>query len=125
MTDHGGDRVAELERFVRIGRQFRVDADEVAVCGHDEEVRDRRFQDGIEDRSVACQDVEGRLEALLDVDAEAGRSVALGIEIENENALADGRQRGAKIDRGRRLADAALLIGDSNDTRPSARAARA
>ena len=32
-----------------------------------------------------------------------------------QHPLADGRERGAEIDRGRGLADAALLVGDGKD----------
>ena len=49
--------------------------------------------------------------------AETCRGVALRIEINNQDALADGSQSGAKIDSCRGLTDAALLIGKSLDTR--------
>ena len=44
-----------------------------------------------------------------------GRGVALRIEIDDQDILADGGERGAEIDGGRRLADAALLVGDGED----------
>ena len=53
----------------------------------------------------------------LALDAEAGRGVALRIEVDDQHVLADGGQRGAEIDRGRGLADAALLVGDGEDAR--------
>jgi hypothetical protein len=44
----------------------------------------------------------------------------LGIDIDQQNPLPDGRQAGAQIDSGRRLTDAALLVGDGeNAGRPS------
>ena len=55
--------------------------------------------------------------AALAVDAKAGRGVALRIEIEDQHGLADGGECGAQIDRGRGLADAALLVGDGENAR--------
>ena len=51
------------------------------------------------------------------VDAETGRGIALRIEIDDQDFLADGGKRGAEIDRRRGLADAALLVGDRKDAR--------
>src|SRR5262249_20180246 len=53
--------------------------------------------------------------AVTAIDAEAGRSVALRIEIDDEDALTDRGKRGAELDCGRGLADAALLVGDGDD----------
>ena len=47
---------------------------------------------------------------------EAGGGVALWIGVNQQHFLADGSQRRAEIDRGCRLADAALLVGDDQDT---------
>ena len=63
-------------------------------------------------RRFADQHVVGRAVAAAAVDAEAGRGVALRIEVDDQHALADRGQRGAEIDRGRGLADAALLVGE-------------
>ncbi len=51
------------------------------------------------------------------VDAEACRRVALGVEIDDQHAFADRRQRRAEVDRGSRLSDAALLIRHDEDAR--------
>src|SRR5690606_3875088 len=51
-------------------------------------------------------------------DAEAGRGVALGVEIDDQHLLADGRQRSGEIDGRRRLADAAFLVGYGDDAGP-------
>src|SRR5262249_33692200 len=58
------------------------------------------------------------------VDAKAGRSIALGIEIDDQHALADRGEGRAEIDRGRRLADAALLVGERQNARMSGRLVR-
>ncbi len=55
------------------------------------------------------------------VDAETGRSIALRIEVDDQHALADRRQRRAEIDGGRGLADAALLVGEREDARAGRR----
>ena len=66
---------------------------------------------------LADQHVVGRAAAVLAVDAEAGRGVALRIEVDDQHVLADRRERGAEIDRGRGLADAALLVGEGEHAR--------
>ena len=48
---------------------------------------------------------------------EAGRGVALRVEVDHQHPVAERRQRGAEVDRGGRLADAALLVGDGDDMR--------
>ena len=48
-------------------------------------------------------------------DAETGRGVALRVEVDHQHPVAERRQRGAEVDRGRGLADAALLVGDGKD----------
>ena len=68
-------------------------------------------------RRGAGQHVIGRGAARLAVDAEPGRGVALRIEVDDQHVLADGGERGAEIDRGRGLADAALLVGDRQHPR--------
>ena len=70
--------------------------------------------------SVACagQHVEGRARRASGGNAEAGRGVALRIEIDHQHLLADRGERRAEIDGGRRLADAALLVGDGENPNP-------
>ena len=67
---------------------------------------DARLGDG----RGAAQDVEGRQRALID--AEPGAGISLWIEIDDQNALADGSERRAEIDGGRGLADTAFLVGE-------------
>src|SRR5262249_58176380 len=59
---------------------------------------------------MTAQHIEGRDLAL--VDAETRARVALRVEVDDEHALADRCERGAEIDGGRGLADAALLVGE-------------
>jgi hypothetical protein len=58
-------------------------------------------------------DVVGR--GALGLHAEPGGGVRLRVEVEDEHALAVARERGAQVDGGRRLADAALLVGERDD----------
>ena len=51
------------------------------------------------------------------VDAESGRGIALRIKIDDENALADGGERRAQVDRGGRLSHSALLVRHDKDAR--------
>ena len=67
-------------------------------------------------RGLADQQVIGRNLAIGARNAEAGRGIALRIEIDDQHALADGGQRRGEIDRGGGLAHAALLVGESQDT---------
>jgi hypothetical protein len=47
--------------------------------------------------------------------AEAARRIALRIGVDEQHTLLERPQRRGKVDRGRRLADAALLVGDGEN----------
>ena len=64
-------------------------------------------------RRPAIQHVEGRERSLIDAKPRAG--VALRIEVDDEHAFANGGERRAEIDCRRRLANSALLIGESKN----------
>ena len=68
-------------------------------------------------RLFADQHLVARGRAGVPVDAEPGRGVALGIEIDDQHPLADRGERGAEIDGGGRLADAALLVRHGENAR--------
>jgi hypothetical protein len=51
------------------------------------------------------------------LDAEGGRRVALRVVVDDQNPQTGLGQGGGEVDRGRRLADAALLIRDRDDPR--------
>jgi hypothetical protein len=55
--------------------------------------------------------IDGRQRFLLG-DAGAGRRVALRIEVDHQDTRLPGGERGGQIDRRRRLADAAFLVGN-------------
>ena len=54
------------------------------------------------------------------IDPEAGRGVALRVEVDDQHALADRGQGGTEVDRGGGLADAAFLVGDRQHSRAAA-----
>src|SRR5882757_2451306 len=72
-------------------------------------------------RRLADQHVIGRAAAAAAINAKTGGGIALWIEIDNQHAFADRSQRGAEVDRGGGLADAALLVGQRQDARMAGR----
>ena len=94
-----------------------LEAGQIHRRRRDVEARHRGLEHGVAQRRLAGQHVVGRGGAALAVDAEAGRGVALRIEVDDQHVLADRGERGAEIDRGRGLADAALLVGEREDAR--------
>ena len=65
--------------------------------------------------ALAEQHLAGAALELLLVDAAAHGRVALRIEVDQQHAALGRRQRRGEIDRGGRLADAALLVRDRDD----------
>ena len=55
----------------------------------------------------------------LAIDAKPGAGVALRVEVDDENTMPCRRQRRRQVDRSRRLADAALMIGDRDNPGPA------
>ena len=69
----------------------------------------------VERRRVVHEHVVDRALDVAGVDAEAGRGVALGVEVDDEHPEARLGQGRAEVHRGRGLPDAALLVGDGDD----------
>lgn len=65
----------------------------------------------------ADQHVIGRARAVAAIDAEAGRGVALRIEIDDQDALANRSECRAKVDRRGCFSHATLLIRQRQDAR--------
>ena len=84
-------------------------------CGR-ERRRCRRFRSATDDfgegRAAVGEDVGHRAFDGVEIDAEARGQVRLGIHVDAEDAIALLSERAGEVDRRRRLADAALLIGD-------------
>ena len=100
---------------------FQLDAKKIHGRGRDEQARHRGRNDDVAQRLLANQHVVARGHSSVAVDAEPGRGVALGIEIDDEHPLADRGERGPEVDGGGGLADAALLVrhGENARARPA------
>ena len=61
------------------------------------------------------QDVIDRAVEVAGVDAQAGRGVPLGVEVDHQHPVAELGERGAQVHGGGRLAHAPLLVGDGED----------
>ena len=110
-------RVAQPESAVARLADFKFKPREIEGRRRKVKPRHGGCDDRVAQRRLASQHIIGRVQAASPIDAEAGRGIALRIEIDDQHVLADRRERGAKIDRGRGLADAALLVGDRQHAR--------
>ena len=68
-------------------------------------------------RATVGEDIGHRPLDRVEVDAEAGGEIRLGIHVDAQDAVALLRERARQVDRGRRLADAALLVRDRDHIR--------
>ena len=84
----------------------------------------RRRVDHLGQRAVTDQGVVDGRGAHRVLDTEGRARVALRVEVDDQGAQPVERQRDAEVDRGRRLADAALLVGDRDDADPARRRER-
>ena len=107
----GGNGAAQTLRAVLLLRDLEFDPQQIERRGRDMQPRNRRLDRYGGDIALTDQNVIGGALALLVGDAETGGGIALRIEIDDQDPFADRRQGGPQIDRGRRLADAALLVG--------------
>ncbi len=105
------ERLAELVRPVAVAGDFQLDPEQVHGRGRDAESRHRGRRDDVAQGAVADERVVARGHPAFAVDSEARRSVALRIEVDDQDALADRGQSRAEIDGGGGLADAPLLVG--------------
>ena len=111
------DRGAQTECAVARLAELELEAGQIHGRRRDRKPRHRGGNDSVAQRRFADQHVVGRDAAVAAVDAEAGRGVALRIEIDDEHTFADGGERRAEIDCRGGLADATLLVGDGEHAR--------
>ena len=71
------------------------------------------------ERPVVDEHVVHRRRLAVGLDAEVGGGVGLRVEVEDADALAGLGQGGGEVDRGGRLADAALLVDDRDPSHGS------
>ena len=120
MSYSGADQVerpAELELAAERRDQLDLGAREVDGGGEHEEVLEARGLDAVEGGGVGHDHVVDRGLHVAVVDPEAGRRVALRVEVDHEHAVARFGERGAQVDGGGGLAHPALLVGDRDDPR--------
>ncbi len=106
----GGAEAGEV--IIETG-DFDFGAGEVEIGGDEEEVIVAGGDDAIED--IAPGDewaVDGV--AIDAIEAEGAGGVGLGVEVDEEDALAKGREAGGQINGGGGFADSAFLVGNSN-----------
>ena len=81
-----------------------------AVCHHEGSAT-------LKESRTLDEHVVGRRHPAVVLDAQRGRGVALRVEVDDEDLLAELGQAGCHADRRGGLADAALLVGDDEDAR--------
>lgn len=113
-------RSSEPEHPVALLRNLHLHAQQVHRRWNDKEIGNRRFHDSLANTMGADHNIVGRELAIAALDPKAGTRISLRIEIDNQDALADRRQRGRQIDRRGRLSHAALLICYGNNPVPFA-----
>src|SRR2546430_2971566 len=100
------DRVEELDLGGRELERRGCDVDLLRFC---------RPDDRPEGHVGVDEDVRDAALDRVEVDAETDGQVCLGIEVEAEDFVTEGRERAAEIDGARGLADAAFLVRDRYD----------
>jgi hypothetical protein len=90
--------------------QFDLGTRQIDGGGNQIESGHARGDRGLGDAAIVDEKVVARSFAFGAIDAESGRGIALRIEIDDEDLPAGRGERGADVDGGRRLADAALLV---------------
>ena len=106
---HRAEALAQARLGALDAGQLDRGAGEVAVGGDEPEVVGPGRTGRLGDRDVAGQAVVGRGVHLL-VGAQGDGRVALRVEVDEQGLLAVAGRAGGEVDRGGRLADAALLI---------------
>ena len=97
--------------------QLDLRAGQFAIRGHEVEAAGRRRHAHVRDAALAQQHlVHGGVEAAL-VEPGTRRGIALRIEVDQQHAPLHRDQARGEVDRGGRLADAALLVGHCDDAR--------
>ena len=110
--------IAKTKGAVALLADFQFETGKVECRGRDEELRHGSLQHGVAHRRRTGQHIVGRGPSRLAFDPEAGRGIALRVEVDNQNMLANGSECSAQIDGRRRLADPAFLVRNCQDPGP-------
>ncbi len=114
-----GNGLADPERAIGKAGDFQFDAKKVERGRRQIKPRHSGFLGYLDQRHFIHKDIIGGIFPAHPFNAQSGRGIALRIKVDDQNRFADRRQRRTQIDRGSRLADTALLIGDGNNPRPA------
>ena len=113
----GLDRSTEASLTAERRDELDLRAREVEAGRCDEQALHVRGLDAVLERHVLHQDVVHRGLETAVLDPETRRGIALGVEVDDQDPLAELGETGTDVDRRRRLADAALLVGDGHHPR--------
>ena len=114
VVHHGVDGPLQLHLPAEGRHQLDLDPGQVDGRGRHEEILDAGRLDAVLQGLVPHDDVvHGELE-VAGVDAQAGRGVALGIEVDDQDPVPDLGQGGPEVDGRRGLAHPALLVRDGD-----------
>ena len=108
-------RIAQAESAIARLTDFEFEAGEIKRRWREIKPRDDGRQDRVVQSSASGKHIVGGKPAAALVDAEAGRGIALRVEVDDQHVLADSGERGAEIYGGRGFPDAAFLIGHRQD----------
>ncbi len=111
----GNQGLAQAERAARGMAQFQLDPRQVRVGRDQEQARQEGWHHRLGQGRLVHQHIINRGGAFLARHAQASGGIALGIKVEDQHALADGRQGGGQIDGGGGFTHAALLVGDGQN----------
>src|ERR1039457_5396399 len=107
--------IVEAEFAARRIHQLEIRAYQILVAGDQVKPLESRMDDGIRDLRCTQQDLVQAVAVAVVRGPHSGRSVTLGVGIDNEDAEVVGGQSGSYVDGGGCLPNAALLVGDGED----------
>ena len=107
----------QTKRPIPLGGDHQFHTQQVHGRGNDRNVGHIGKHRCVLDGRFVEQQVIGRALTLLAAEPKPGGGIALRIEIDDQNTLANRGEGSCKVNGRRRLADTTLLIGECNDTR--------
>ena len=110
-------RIGQPMHAARIIRQLDLDPQQIHAGGQQIEPRHGRAAHRIGQGALVEQHIKAGNGAVVLADAEPGACIALRVKIDQQNLLANGGQRRAQINRCCGFANAAFLIGETQNTR--------
>jgi len=113
----GGELLLEKRFAAHLGDELDLGAGELDVRGDEVDTEIAVLDDVAKgDLGIEQQVVEGELDLIGLLEAHVDRQMALGIEVDEEDSLAELSERASKVYRGGRFANAAFLVGNCDDS---------